>query len=58
MSTIEVIVIICSISIVLAVFGNWIYRKIKGLPTGECAMCSGNSKKLIKEYKKFVKQNY
>lgn len=58
MTLFEIIVIIVCTSIVLAVFLNWLIRKIKGLPTGDCAMCSSGSKKLYKQYKKFIKNNY
>lgn len=57
MTPIEIIVIVSSIVIVGTVFFSWLYRKIKGLPTGDCAMCSGNAKRLIKKYKKYCKQN-
>lgn len=44
------------ISIVVAFFtfliGRYIYRKVKGLPTGDCAMCHKSTKKLLKEYHK------
>ena len=55
MTAIEIIA--SSVAIVGAVFFSWLYRKIKGLPTGDCAMCSGNAKSLIKKYKKYCKQN-
>lgn len=31
---------------------RYIYRKVKGLPTGECACCHKSTKKLLKEYHK------
>jgi len=39
MHPIEIIVIICCVLIVGGVLGNYIYRKIKHLPTGECSSC-------------------
>ena len=54
---ISVLVIVLATSFVLANIGFYIYKRIKGLPTGECSYCSGNSKKLIEEYRKFAKTN-
>ncbi len=53
MHPIEIIVIVCSIAIVGGVIGRYIYRRVKKLPTGECAYC-GTSKKnrLLKDYHK------
>ena len=39
MEPIEIIVIIACILIVGGVMGNYIYKKVKKLPTGECACC-------------------
>jgi hypothetical protein len=54
MEPIEIIVIIACVLIVGGVLGNYIYRKVKKLPTGECASCrktkSGIS--LVDEYHK------
>ena len=54
MEPIEIIVIIACVLIVGGVIGNYIYRKVKKLPTGECASCrktkSGIS--LVDEYHK------
>lgn len=55
MQPIEIIVIVISILIVLAVLGVHIYKKKKGLPTGECAQCAKGSKYLLKKYKKMYK---
>lgn len=53
MHPIEIVVIVGSIAIVGGVIGRHIYRKVKKLPTGECACC-GTSKKnrLLKDYHK------
>lgn len=32
--------------------GSYIYKKSKGLPTGECANCHKGTAKLLKEYRK------
>jgi hypothetical protein len=58
MSFYEVLFIIVIISFVVFIFGREIYRKIKKLPSGECAGCHSRSKKLLKEYhKKYGKKS-
>ena len=54
MSMLEIIVIISSILIVLSVIASYIYKRIKGLPTGECANCSNKNKanKMFKDIRK------
>lgn len=53
MGLIEIIVLVSAVSIVVAVFGKMIYRKIKGLPNSECACCSKDKTKgLLNEYHK------
>ena len=49
--------LVLEIAIVLAVvaffgflIGRHVYRKVKGLPTGECACCHHSGKKLVEEY--------
>ena len=52
MQPIEIIVIIASISIVLLVFGRYIYKKIKGIPLDdECVKCHSkiNVNKMVNE---------
>lgn len=53
MTPIEIIVIIACVLIVGGVLGNYIYRKIKHLPTGECACCQNKKgvNKLVKNYR-------
>ena len=48
----EITVIMVVASFFIFLIGRYIYRKVKGLPTGECAMCHKSSKKLLKEYHK------
>ena len=59
MTLLEILVIIFSISFVLLILGRYIYKKIKHLPTGECANCKlakkGNG---LKEYYYRHKNNY
>lgn len=59
MGTVEIIIIVISVAVVGGVLSNYIYRKIKHLPTGDCSLCSHNKKKskLIKMYNKKYKKN-
>jgi len=52
MHPIEIITIICCVLIVGGVIANYIYRKIKKLPTGECSYCSSSKNSLVKEFRK------
>ena len=44
MTAIEIIVIIASVLIVAAVIARYIYKRVKGIPTGECETCSSKKK--------------
>lgn len=59
MEPIEIIVIICAALIVFGVFLNYLYRKIKHKPVGECAYCHSDKKgsRLVKAYHKKYKNN-
>ena len=46
----DIIVIVAVVIFLIAVIGNYIYRKVKHLPTGDCAYCKGHN--LVKEYRK------
>ena len=48
----EVVVISATVIFFLSLIGNYIRKKIKGLPTGECACCHKSKKQLLKEYHK------
>ena len=48
----EVIVITSTVFFLLMVIGNYLRKKAKGLPTGDCACCHKSKKKLLKEYHK------
>ena len=52
MGPLEYIVIILSAIFVVLVFGREIYKKIKKIPTGECACCSKSGSALVKSYRK------
>jgi len=56
MGPLEIIVIIISVIIVGTVIGVFIYKKVKGLPTGECAECRKGTKKLLKKYQKMYQK--
>ena len=51
----EVIVILATVIFLLTIIGNYIRKKIKGLPTGECACCHKSTKKMVSEYHKLYK---
>ena len=51
MQPIEIIVIILAPAFVLTILGIYIYKRVKGLPTEECANCKmKNAKKDLKKY--------
>lgn len=54
MHPIEIITIIVCVLIVGGVLGNYIYRKAKHLPTGECSCCKKVKGKpsWVEEYRK------
>ena len=55
----EIVLIVLIIAFVVYIFGKEIYKKIKKIPTGECACCHSNSKNLLKKYrKKYGKKDY
>ena len=39
----------------LSLIGTYIYKKIHNIPTGDCAECHKNTKRLLKEYHKMYK---
>lgn len=46
------IIVICILSIiVISIIGVYIYKRIKGLPTGQCSCCHTRMKKAIKKAK-------
>lgn len=56
MEWIEIIVILFACVVVFSVIGNYVYRRIKHLPTGECACCHKSGTKLVKQNKKRKQQ--
>ena len=59
MKPIEIIVIIACILIVGGVLSRYIYRKVKKLPTGECACCKKTKEKnsIVENYYKSYPKN-
>lgn len=57
MQPIEIIVIIASCIIVLMNIGKYVYRKMKHLPTGECASCGIKGKNLFNDYYRVNSKN-
>ena len=58
MEPIEIIVIISCVLIVGGVLANYIYKKVKKLPTGQCASCNKTltGSALVKAYRKKYKK--
>ena len=52
MSAPEIILIIVASLFVLFIFGRMISRRIKGLPSDDCAACKSNMSKAMKKAKK------
>lgn len=55
MEPIEIIVITSAILVVLAVLASYIYKKAKGIPTGECETCQ-NKKRTKKMFDNIRKE--
>ena len=49
---IEILVVVLTLSFLLLLLGRYIYKKKKGLPTGECAYCANKGKGLVSQYHK------
>lgn len=52
MSPIGIILIIFCVAVVGGVLGNYIYKKIKKIPTGECASCKLRMENTINQIRK------
>lgn len=48
----DIIVLTIIIIISFLIIGAYIYKRIKGLPTGECSCCKSRMKKAMKKAKK------
>ena len=51
---IEILVLVSVVGFIIAMISVYIYKKMHHLPTGECACCHKDKKKLIKEYRKYT----
>lgn len=53
MELIEILLIVFCVLVVISVIGSYVYKKIRHLPTGECACCQ---KKMKKDFNKIRKE--
>ena len=49
---IEILVLVTIIAFIATIVGIYIYKRVHHLPTGDCACCHINTKKLLKDYHK------
>ena len=52
MHPVEIITIIICVLVVGGVIASYIYKRIKKLPTGDCAYCGSKRNNLVKEFRK------
>ena len=50
---IEIVALVAIIGFLSTIFGVYLYKKAHHLPTGECACCHKNKKKMLKEYHRY-----
>ena len=48
----EILVIVALVAFFTALIATYIYKKIHHIPTGDCAYCHQNKKKILKQYHK------
>ena len=53
----EILVIALAIVFVATIISIYIYKKVHHMPTGDCACCHANTKKLLKQYRKSINKN-
>lgn len=53
----EILVLVLVAVFLLGMLGIYVYKKSKGLPTGDCACCSHSKSKLVKQYHKYYSKN-
>ena len=53
----EILVLVLVAVFLLGMLGIYVYKKSKGLPTGECSCCSYNKSNLVKKYHKAYHKN-
>lgn len=49
MTPADIVILVVVILVVGAIIGTYIYKRMKGLPTGECSCCSSGMKKSVKK---------
>ena len=49
---IEILALVFIVAFIVTMIGIYAYKKTHNIPTGECACCHTNGKKLVKEYHK------
>jgi len=47
-----IICVLFSLSLIGFLIGRFVYRRMHGLPTGDCECCHINTKKILKQYRK------
>ena len=52
----EILVIIAIMVFFTLLIANFIYRKVKHIPSEECACCQNKNNQLVKEYRKTYKK--
>ncbi len=55
MTPADIVILVVVAAVVLAIVGTYIYKRVKGLPTGECSCCSSRMKKSVKKAMKDIK---
>lgn len=53
----EILVLAFVAVFLLGMLGIYVYKKSKGLPTGDCACCSHSKSNLVKKYHKFYSKH-
>ena len=48
----QIVVIVSVVLFFIGLISSYIYKSVKGLPTGECAYCHKGASRLLKEYHK------
>ncbi len=54
---IEILAIVLVVAFLSFVIGQYIYKKVHHLPTGDCECCHKNKKQLLNEYHKYNQGN-
>lgn len=49
---VAILCIVFSLTLIGTLVGRYVYKRMHGLPTGDCEACHINTKKLLKKYHK------